>query len=90
MTAQSERPGGEPAANLVKAINAPERLTVDDDIRGTEHAKLDRRVNFVFQLVLDRGIVERGEYLVAFQPSVAATSAVVSGLEMSRSCAKYA
>src|SRR5262245_59323913 len=55
----SEPAFGEPALDLVEAVESPERLLVDEHERRTEHAGGERFLPLAAKLVLDRRVVDR-------------------------------
>src|SRR5262249_39492915 len=49
----SEPAGREPALDLIEAIEPPERLAIDDDVRRPEHATRHRLLDFALEPLLD-------------------------------------
>src|SRR5437879_5373098 len=60
MTGISPAAGGEPFVDLLQAVGAPERLTVDDDIGRAKRAQGDRLLHFGARAVLHRLIADAG------------------------------
>src|SRR5437762_5685817 len=53
----SEPSGGEPAVDLIEAIETPERLAIHENERRAENAARDGTVDFALQCLLHRGVV---------------------------------
>src|SRR5437763_10709138 len=54
----SETSGGEPAVDLIEAIETPERLAIHENIRRAKNAARDRTVDFALQCLFHRGVVD--------------------------------
>src|SRR5262249_14433045 len=63
----SVRAALEPARDLLETVDTPERLAIDDDIRGPEHAARDGGIDFVSEPVFEHVIFECGQHLGARQ-----------------------
>src|SRR6266513_1750579 len=54
----SEPSGGEPAVDLIEAIETPERLAIHENVRRAENAARDRTIDFVPQCLFHRRVVD--------------------------------
>src|SRR6266568_3834935 len=72
MAGISPAAGGEPLVYLVQAVGAPERLAVDDDVRGAERPARDRLVHIGAGAVLDGLIGDAGADFIGLQAELRA------------------